>query len=283
MKNQTIICGEGHGIKCVYDGLIAHSSDFILCSTDDDLLSIAKSDGIRTCNDYKTAIQHKDDIVLTAAYRPKILPQDLVLARFINIHYALLPKYRGMHAIVWAMLNNESDVGFTLHETTTLLDQGPIIYQDKVSVKDKTSWELMIEIDNLVTKSIYNILENFKLHKKAPKPQNESEAIFVAPRNEEDCKVIWKEWDALFFSRALKALVPPYPLPYFFHNGNKIEILKAEVLYRNYVEINGHLVYIDNDAIYIKIPKGLIKIFDLKINGKQVKATTYFSKIGVRL
>lgn len=282
MKNNIIICGDGHGIESVYDGLITSGNEFCLCTNDINLKRKAWIDGILTFNNYHDAIKGSNDIVLTSSYKPKISEFDLKKARFINIHYALLPKYRGMHALVWALLNGEESVGFTVHETTMLLDQGPIIYQEALAVKEKTSWELMLEIDCLVSEKIANILDGYISGKVLPILQNEMEAIYVAPRNIEDCKINWSEWGAVYFSRALKALVEPYPLPFFYHNETKIEIVKADIFFKNYVEINGHLVYIDTKFVYIKIPDGLLRLELIRINQEIIPAISVFYKIGIR-
>lgn len=282
MTSNIIICGQGHGIECVYRGLRQHRQPFILCTEDALQKEKAVAEGVPVVTHYAQAIQNANDIVLTAAYKPKITSQDLARARFLNIHYALLPKYRGMHAIVWAMLNGESHVGFTLHQTSELLDQGAVIYQEGVPIADKTSWELMMLIDELVSVRIYDALKDYAEGRITPTPQNEEDAIFVAPRNQEDCRVRWDGWNAQFFSRALRALVPPYPLPFFEHNGKKIEIESASVVPRNYIEINGHLVYVDNDSIYIKIPEGLLRVERIRVDGVQMQANHCFTRIGVR-
>lgn len=282
MVNNIIICGQGHGVECVYRGLYEGDQRFILCTEDAVLKERAVSDGVPVVKHYAQAIKNRNDIVLTAAYKPKITPEDLSQANFVNIHYALLPKYRGMHAVVWAILNGESHVGFTLHQTSELLDQGPVIYQESLSVGDKTSWELMILIDELVSSKICTVLNDYVAGKIIPRAQNEGDAIFVAPRNLEDCKVRWNEWDAVFFSRILKALVPPYPLPFFQYGGKKIEIESASVVIKNYIEINGHLVYLDKDSIYVKIIGGLLRIERIRVDGVQIPANQYFTKIGAR-
>jgi methionyl-tRNA formyltransferase len=282
MINNIIICGQGHGVECVYRGLHNHGQRFILCTEDAVLKEKAVSDGIPVVKHYLQAIKNRSDIVLTAAYKPKITLEDLSRANFVNIHYALLPKYRGMHAVVWAILNGESHVGFSLHQTSELLDQGPLIYQESLAIGDKTSWELMMLIDELVSSKIYTVLNDYVAGRIIPKPQNEADAIFVAPRNLEDCKVRWNDWDAVFFSRILKALVPPYPLPYFQYGDKKIEIESASVVPKNYIEINGHLVYVDKNSIYVKIPGGLLRVERVRVDGEQILANQYFTKIGVR-
>ena len=283
MVKNIIICGSGHGIRCVYRGLHKHGQNFVLCSPDLDLRAEASNEGIKCVNDYKDAIESSSDIVLTAAYKPKIEQFDLDKARFINIHYALLPRYRGMHAIVWAMLNGETHVGFTLHETSLLLDQGPIIYQASTPVSNYTSWELMLTIDGMVENTIHDVVDDYLCGKIIPKPQSNKEAIYVAPRNKEDCRVSWEKWNAIYFSRIIKALVAPYPLPFFEHRGDTIEILSAFIIFRDYVETNGHVVYLDDKYVYVKIPDGLLLIELIRINGVEIKAINYFLKIGIRL
>jgi methionyl-tRNA formyltransferase len=282
MTDNIIICGNGHGIECVYLGLRQKNKPFILCTEDEKLKEKAAVDGVPVVRHYAEAIKSTQDIVLTAAYKPKITAEDLTTARFVNIHYALLPKYRGMHAIVWAILNGESHVGFTLHETSPLLDQGPVIYQEAVPVGNQTSWELMMIIDELVTTRIHDALIGYAHGKITPTLQCEADAIFVAPRNKEDCRVRWDNWNATFFSRVLKALVSPYPLPFFEHNGQIIEIIAAQVMFKDYIEVNGHLVYVDNEHVYIKIPGGLLRLETIRADGVEMPANQRFQKIGVR-
>lgn len=46
----------------------------------------------------------------------------------INLHSGILPNYRGVMATFWAMLNNEKQIGTTLHYITNeQIDRGPII------------------------------------------------------------------------------------------------------------------------------------------------------------
>lgn len=54
--------------------------------------------------------------------------------KIINIHNGPLPKYRGVSPINWALKNNESEHGVTIHEITPGIDDGPIISQVKFSI-----------------------------------------------------------------------------------------------------------------------------------------------------
>jgi len=54
----------------------------------------------------------------------------------INKHAALLPKYRGVWPIFWALLNGEDHVGVTIHWMSTGIDEGGIICQKEISISE---------------------------------------------------------------------------------------------------------------------------------------------------
>lgn len=54
--------------------------------------------------------------------------------RILNLHNGPLPRYRGVSPINWALKNNESMHGVTIHEITPGIDDGPIVSQVQYSV-----------------------------------------------------------------------------------------------------------------------------------------------------
>jgi methionyl-tRNA formyltransferase len=57
-----------------------------------------------------------------------------------NIHSALLPKYRGINAIFWAMLHDEPESGFSIHRMDESLDTGPVLVQRPVPIDPRDSY-----------------------------------------------------------------------------------------------------------------------------------------------
>jgi methionyl-tRNA formyltransferase len=55
-------------------------------------------------------------------------------AQILNLHNGPLPRYRGVSPINWALKNNESKHGVTIHEITPGIDDGPIIAQLEYSI-----------------------------------------------------------------------------------------------------------------------------------------------------
>ena len=76
------------------------------------------------------------DLIFVNSYS-MIRPEDiLAISRFggINIHGALLPKYRGRNPTQWSILNSETSTGVTIHEMTEGIDEGAIIAQQEVPI-----------------------------------------------------------------------------------------------------------------------------------------------------
>lgn len=76
------------------------------------------------------------DVVLSIA-SPQIFRRRLLATPrrgCLNYHMGLLPRYRGRQPLFWALLHNEPEVGLTVHEMDTELDNGPIVAQETVPV-----------------------------------------------------------------------------------------------------------------------------------------------------
>jgi methionyl-tRNA formyltransferase len=52
----------------------------------------------------------------------------------VNVHFGLLPKYRGILPIMYAILNGEREFGVTIHYMDEKLDNGEIIVQGTVPI-----------------------------------------------------------------------------------------------------------------------------------------------------
>jgi methionyl-tRNA formyltransferase len=82
--------------------------------------------------------------------------------KLFNVHFSLLPKYKGMYTSIFPVLNSEKETGVTLHEIDNGIDTGAIIDQIKFDVGDSTSFDLYKKyIENgtfIFKKKIENLL-----------------------------------------------------------------------------------------------------------------------------
>src|SRR6185369_9100214 len=74
---------------------------------------------------------HDTDVAVVVAYG-RILPEGFLNAfRYgaLNVHFSLLPKYRGAAPVNWAIVNGEQQTGVTVIQMVQELDAGPILLQ----------------------------------------------------------------------------------------------------------------------------------------------------------
>jgi len=138
---------------------------------------------------FRLTDQEKIDIYLVVAYG-KILPETLIKyppKKTINVHYSLLPKYRGASPLESAIQNGENQTGVTIQEIEYKLDSGPILATQKVPIdttttKIKLKEELIEGGANLLIKTL-NQIKDGTINKIA---QDEDQATFCKKIKKED-------------------------------------------------------------------------------------------------
>lgn len=102
-----------------------------------------------------SSINSKNSVDKIKAYEPDLLLSILGNQIFklpiinlapkgcLNLHTALLPKYRGLMPTFWVMKNNEKTTGVSVFYVDEGVDSGPIIVQKKVQIEDRTQEELI--------------------------------------------------------------------------------------------------------------------------------------------
>lgn len=76
------------------------------------------------------------DLILSL-YSKEIIPDRILrIPRYssINLHPAILPKYRGVSPVFWAMAEGATSVGITLHELDAGIDTGSILVQNEIRI-----------------------------------------------------------------------------------------------------------------------------------------------------
>jgi methionyl-tRNA formyltransferase len=83
------------------------------------------------------------DLAMCLGFPWKIPPDALAVPPLgvVNVHPALLPRYRGPIPVGWAIRNGESEIGLTFHRMAPDLDTGPILAQASLTLGDEWSWE----------------------------------------------------------------------------------------------------------------------------------------------
>ena len=109
---------------------------------------------------FKESIKNIEfDVMIVSAYG-KILPNwllDKALIMPVNIHYSLLPKYRGASPIQSSILNGDKETGITFMKMSQNMDEGDIIERFPILIHD--SWNKTDLENALSDKSVEKIAE----------------------------------------------------------------------------------------------------------------------------
>jgi methionyl-tRNA formyltransferase len=121
------------------------------------------------------------DFLIVSAYG-KILPEwllDKARVAPINIHFSLLPKYRGASPIQSAILDNESKTGISIMEMTNGLDEGPVYssYEYEILISD-SKIDLEEKLVVLCTQNLGKDLRDIYSKNITPVPQRNDEASY---------------------------------------------------------------------------------------------------------
>lgn len=87
----------------------------------------------------------KPDLIILAGFM-RILSNEFVnhyLQRMMNIHPSLLPKYKGLNTHQRAIDAGDKEHGCSVHFVTPELDDGPVILQATVEVKENDTAETL--------------------------------------------------------------------------------------------------------------------------------------------
>ncbi|MEK7060267.1 MAG: methionyl-tRNA formyltransferase [Patescibacteria group bacterium] len=180
------------------------------------------------------AISYKLSIVV--AYG-KIIPEDILnipKLGSINIHYSLLPKYRGASPVESAILNGDTETGITIQKMEYKMDTGPIIVQEKVEIgNDEKAGELRKRLIKIGGELLVKILKTYTPPKPSPKErekfkgekQDESQATYCKKIKKEDGLIDLND-DPIKNYNKFRAY-STWPRTYFFKNGKRIIITDA--------------------------------------------------------
>lgn len=221
------------------------------------------------------------DFIIVSAYG-QILPDDFIkLPKYdiLNIHYSLLPKYRGASPVNQAILNGDSETGVSIMRIVKKLDAGDVFYSKGVEVAQKNAVELMSELAILGAEMIVTVLADYEKFLANKIEQDEAETTYAPMINKEDGLIDW-ESSAELISRKVRGL-QPWPNAYTYLDGKQMILYKVEII--DDADVAGFdkstecgTILIDKDKFFVKCKVGALKILELQLEGRKRLSTKEF-------
>ena len=171
---------------------------------------------------------HNADVAIVVAYG-RILPLEMLRAPkrgCINLHFSLLPLYRGAAPVNWALINGEVKTGVTTMFIEEELDSGPILLQRETRIdQSETSSELTSHLAKIGAEVLAETLD--QLDEITPRPQHDFDATFAPMLRKEDGLINWSN-NALAIERCVRGF-QPWPNAYTSYQSRRLIIWSAAV------------------------------------------------------
>lgn len=217
---------------------------------------------------------HKADVAVVVAYG-RILPQTFLDAYpngAINVHFSLLPKYRGAAPVNWAIVNGETLTGVTTMQMDAGLDTGDILLKRETEISPhETSVELM---DRLAFIGSDLISETLVMYKELPGQKQDHENATLAPMMKREDGLINWELAAQEIANRVRGL-QPFPGSFSYYKGQKITIWKAEQISNLEFQVSdsrsqGEVIEAKGDNLFVQCGnETVLKIAEIQPEGKR--------------
>ena len=169
------------------------------------------------------------DLVITIGYG--VLLPDYILVQpkhgFINLHFSLLPKFRGAAPAQRAIIDGLTETGITIFQLDEGMDTGPIYLQRKHSINpNTTAGDLLNELAQLGPSVIGETLHAIENGIK-PVPQDHSLATSAAKLTKSEAQIDWSENAENIVNKILGFAPNPGATAKF--RGEVLRITKAQI------------------------------------------------------
>ncbi len=166
------------------------------------------------------------DLAVVVAYG-RILPPEFLRAPrrgCINVHFSLLPLYRGAAPANWAIVNGETKTGVSTMFIEAELDSGPILLQRETMIGEtETTPELMQRLATLGADLLNETLAQLDVI--TPRPQHSRDATLAPMLRKAVGEIIWSN-PAAVIERCVRGF-QPWPNAYTHYTSQRLIIWKS--------------------------------------------------------
>ncbi len=190
------------------------------------------------------------DAAIVVAYG-RILPPALLRTPSrgcLNVHFSLLPNYRGAAPVNWAIVRGESVTGVTTMRMDEGLDTGAILLQRETNIGEtETAPELMKRLAEIGAGLLGETLA--RLDEIEPREQSEEKATFAPMLNREDGLIEWA-LDAFQIERRVRGF-QPWPGAYTSYQSRRLVIWRARAERAAHQFAHGEIMEARGDSLII--------------------------------
>jgi methionyl-tRNA formyltransferase len=246
-------------------------------------LPVVAPEKIRTPEFLQTLKKWNPEIIVVVAYG-RILPKtilELAPRGCVNVHYSLLPKYRGAAPAAWTIINGETEGGVTTMQLVEKMDAGGIYLQEKLPLtQDETTGSLQAKLTPIGARLLLETLRRLKEGSLAPTEQDESQATLAPMLKKDDGLIAWSR-PAIEIERRVRGL-HPWPGSFTHIGGRLLKAHRAKIISAESRGDPGEIVRADPGGFWVATGSGVIGLEEVQLENKNRLAGAEFIR-GARI
>ena len=202
----------------------------------------------------------------------------------IGVHNSLLPKYRGGSPLVWAILNGENEIGFSIFSLAHEMDAGQIWFQEKLGLPENMSvGEALANIEIKLIETLHSGWCALLDGQIKPRPQELIAATYCAQRMPEDGKINWSQ-SARQIINFIRAQSAPYPGAFANFNDEKVTLPEVTMWHSPYFGVPGQVARTSDAGVLIICGDNQAVVLNrVIVDGSERPAREVFTSIKIRL
>ncbi len=239
---------------------------------------------IRTEEALKLFASAEADAAIVVAYG-RILPPSFLSAPFrgcINVHFSLLPFYRGAAPVNWAIARGETRTGVTTMQIDEGLDTGSILLQRETVIHEtETAPELMSRLSVMGAELLSETLK--QLDEIEPRAQDEEKATFAPMLKRDDGLIDWA-LDSAQIERRVRGF-QPWPNAFTHYQDRRLVIWRAQALHDSEEDAtSGEIIKAHNDELVVACgDRTALRLLEVQPEGKRrMSALDFLNGVRVR-
>lgn len=220
--------------------------------------------------EYQKIIDANPDIIITCAYG-QIIPESLINYPHlgcINVHGSLLPRLRGGAPIHHAIINGDDETGITIMYMDKHMDSGDIIAKRSLPIGPNDTLDIVYEkMSKLGASLLMETLPSIVAGTNNRIKQDEKYVTFGYNITKEEEKINFNN-PSIKVHNLIRGL-SSIPGAYCFLKEKRLKIYQSELTNTKSTSSPGTIEKIDKTGIYISTNDNLLKIIDIKLEGKK--------------
>jgi methionyl-tRNA formyltransferase len=203
---------------------------------------------------------------------------------FINCHAGKLPCYRGRNVINWAIINNEKEIGLTVHYVDEGIDTGDIILQRTVPITFEDTYETVLaKVRNSFPDLLAEAVGLIEKGKVGRQPQSNLDGTYYAGRIPGDEWIDWSDTSLKIYNK-IRAITHPGPGARTILNDRTLIVWQARYNadWPKYIATPGEVVgWLSKEGVRVKTGDSTVVLERVQFEDEQSETVPTFP-IGTR-